>query len=418
MKLSKFAGIFILLILAFPLFSKSSINIVRDFYNVLYLVFFPFKESRTICSTLQDSIKGEVINNINHWSITVLDENGTIISDINGNVPRIPASNQKLITTAFALDRLGPSFKLTTSLLADNKGNYVILGQGDPDLDLTSLLKFGKIIVSNSQEIKTNKLYISLPETPRSYWWPSTWTSADRLNAYGAPITKLALSSNSSIYSIKSPLENFIYSLRSQINSISDSLVLEISSNLSPRSINSYKLLSKSTSAPLYALIGLANSESHNFTSEVLLRTAARNWSPQVASYRIKGWLNTLPLPSPGFLVADGSGLSRSNYVTTNGISHLLYNMSNHIYKEHYISSLSIIGLRGTLKDFPASNQLTGRFYGKTGTLTGVRSISGYLKTEYGYKYISVISNGLSSVEYTLANILNSINNNHYCSDG
>ncbi|HEV2295163.1 MAG TPA: D-alanyl-D-alanine carboxypeptidase/D-alanyl-D-alanine-endopeptidase [Tepidisphaeraceae bacterium] len=58
----------------------------------------------------------------------------------NGAMPLIPASNLKLITTAAALDRLGPDFKFRTHLLLKGEDLYLI-GDGDPTLGDAEMLK-------------------------------------------------------------------------------------------------------------------------------------------------------------------------------------------------------------------------------------------------------------------------------------
>ena len=65
----------------------------------------------------------------------MLNSDGDILGDVNGGVPRIPASNQKLISTAFALDRLGPDFRLKTRLIQRPDGSLELNGEGDPDLE-------------------------------------------------------------------------------------------------------------------------------------------------------------------------------------------------------------------------------------------------------------------------------------------
>jgi serine-type D-Ala-D-Ala carboxypeptidase/endopeptidase (penicillin-binding protein 4) len=57
-----------------------------------------------------------------------------------GTTPLIPASNLKLITTAAALDRLGPDFKFRTHLLLKGEDLYLI-GDGDPTMGDAEMLK-------------------------------------------------------------------------------------------------------------------------------------------------------------------------------------------------------------------------------------------------------------------------------------
>ena len=80
----------------------------------------------------QREVEASVGSNTAPWSVSVLDERGQLLADINGWLPRIPASNQKLISSAFALDRLGPDFRLKTELLRHADGNLEIVGEGDP----------------------------------------------------------------------------------------------------------------------------------------------------------------------------------------------------------------------------------------------------------------------------------------------
>ncbi|MGB7156562.1 MAG: D-alanyl-D-alanine carboxypeptidase, partial [Tepidisphaeraceae bacterium] len=58
----------------------------------------------------------------------------------NATTPLIPASNLKLITTAAALDKLGPDFKFRTQLLLKGEDLYLI-GDGDPTLGDAEMLK-------------------------------------------------------------------------------------------------------------------------------------------------------------------------------------------------------------------------------------------------------------------------------------
>ncbi|WP_052043036.1 MULTISPECIES: D-alanyl-D-alanine carboxypeptidase [Prochlorococcus] len=353
--------------------------------------------------------------NRDNWSITTINSDGNVTSHINGDVKRIPASNQKLLTTAFALDKLGPTHILETALYASKNGNYIFTGQGDPDLSFSSVKQFTKSIKEHSVKHGLNQLNILIKEEPRSTWWPNTWAYADRYESYGAPITRLALTSNSGQYSFMYPLDRFKNTVRSFLDYPIRFSTIESNNNQLFNRSKSFSLINKIESAPLFSLLALSNSESHNFTSEVLLKTTSNTWDTSKAALILEKWIRSLPIPSESFSVSDGSGLSRDNLATTNGISHLLYFMDKHRYSPYYISSLSILGTRGTLKYFPDSVNLHGIFYGKTGTLNGVRSVSGYLFRDNIINYISIISNGLSEVDPVIAEILNTINTDSIC---
>ena len=74
------------------------------------------------CAPLQQSLNRLLAPVASSWSVSVVNSNGDLLGDINGAMARIPASNQKLISTAFALDQLGPDFRLRTQLVQKTDG--------------------------------------------------------------------------------------------------------------------------------------------------------------------------------------------------------------------------------------------------------------------------------------------------------
>ncbi|MEM0962934.1 MAG: D-alanyl-D-alanine carboxypeptidase/D-alanyl-D-alanine-endopeptidase [Bacteroidota bacterium] len=77
-----------------------------------------------------------------YWGAYIVNlDSGEVLYDRNGVRRFIPASNMKLLSTAAALDALGPSFRYQTRLYADGdiqdgtlQGNLVVRGAGDPTL--------------------------------------------------------------------------------------------------------------------------------------------------------------------------------------------------------------------------------------------------------------------------------------------
>ena len=174
-------------------------------------------------------------------------------------------------------------------------------------------------------------------------------------------------------------------------------------------------LLHEERSIGMHGLLSLANTESHNFTSEVLLRQGTGSWDLQQARVRAMQWLSNQGIPMQGVRVVDGSGLDRGNRLTSRSLTALLLRMAQHPLANHYVASMAIAGQRGTLRHLWAGTELDGRFYGKTGTISGVRSISGVLNTSAGPRYVSMISNGAGSPNSTIGAILRQSLNPSLC---
>ena len=82
--------------------------------------------------------------------------------------------------------------------------------------------------------------------------------------------------------------------------------------------------------------------------------------------------------------MADGSGLSRYNLVSPRLLAGLLVQMDRSGSREVWRASLPIAGVDGTLQARMQEPPLRDNVRAKTGTLTGVRALSGYLTTASG----------------------------------
>jgi D-alanyl-D-alanine carboxypeptidase/D-alanyl-D-alanine-endopeptidase (penicillin-binding protein 4) len=351
----------------------------------------------------------------------VVNSNGDLLGDVNGATARIPASNQKLISTAFALDRLGPDFRLRTQLVQRADGTLELKGQGDPDLGIAGLQRFAMAALGQggARGASAGSVNLMVQEEPRQNWWPNDWHPADRAYAYGAPITRLALTSNALGGAVSDPYRRLETLFKKEVKrrggSIQVQQVRPISNSQQLQQTDEQILLHEETSAPMHALLSLANTESHNFTAEVLLRQAADQWDVRAASAAAHRWMQQQGIPLKGLRVADGSGLSRNNRVSSQTIAALLMHMDQHPYASYYQASMAIAGQRGTLRNYFIGSPIQGKFWGKTGTISGVRSISGILQTKDGPRYVSMISNGASRPNATIGQILRAVYNLSPC---
>ena len=122
------------------------------------------------CPSLQTAIQANLGSETRVWSVTVLNSDGDVLGDINGSVARIPASNQKLISTAYALDRLGPDFRLKTRLIQRPDGSMELNGEGDPDLSIAGLQRFALAALrqGGSRGVTSGPVNLMVREEPRA----------------------------------------------------------------------------------------------------------------------------------------------------------------------------------------------------------------------------------------------------------
>lgn len=112
----------------------------------------------------------------------------------------------------------------------------------------------------------------------------------------------------------------------------------------------------------------------------------------------------------------DGSGLSNQNRMTSIGITQLLYEIQSEPYYQTFYKSLPVAGnkersIGGTLRQRFTSTQLQGRVIAKTGYISNVHALSGYMKGESGKQYIFSImienrANGIANIDKAVTAIM------------
>ena len=375
----------------------------------------PVLQAEISCPALQQRVSAVIGAEADVWSVSVADARGRLLADVNGTRPRTPASNQKLISTAFALDRLGPDFRLATRLWRLPDGRFRLTGQGDPDLAIPHLQRFVRMTTLNSGASATNPVRLELAEEDAGVWWPQGWKSGDRGMAYGAPVTRLAITSNTIDDAVMNPPARLLRLLdRTVASQAPGAITLNVISAREPLPANAV-MVHEEPSTSMNGLLSLANTESHNFTAEVLLRSAAGTWNEDEAARRATAWLQNQGLPLQGIRIYGGSGLDRSDRVTSRFLAALLLRMDQHPYARFYLGSMAIAGRRGTLRHLYSGTSLDGMLYAKTGTLTGVRAISGVLQTADGPRFVSAISNGATTPNRTIGRVMEQVQNVSLC---
>ena len=349
--------------------------------NSIYFNFPGIITKNKICPTY-DALLNQTLDD--SFSVSIINNKGEIISSYNEDVPRLPASNQKLFSSAYVLSKYKLNNNLKTSLFK-NKNDYYLHGQGDPDLNYEHIIE----LISN---VKENKIInFNIVEIDSKLYWPNGWTNTDKLYEYGSPITSLAIESNHNKYDDIYALKNFIknYLKNKFPNSI---IYINFFDSEKTFYLKNFKEINKVYSTPILSLLTLTNSESHNFTAESLFKNASNTWNDN--NYiKLKRWLENKGLPATNAYFADASGLSRKNKITTKLVVLFLDKMRYFNDFKAYQSTLSITGVRGTLAKRFVNSELSGKFFGKTGTLSNVFALSGFLYKNEKPIIISIIQN-------------------------
>ena len=349
--------------------------------NSIYFNFPGIITKNKICPTY-DALLNQTLDD--SFSVSIINNKGEIISSYNEDVPRLPASNQKLFSSAYVLSKYKLNNNLKTSLFK-NKNDYYLHGQGDPDLNYEDIIE----LISN---VKENKIInFNIVEIDSKLYWPNGWTNTDKLYEYGSPITSLAIESNNNkyddIYALKNFIKNYLKNKfpNSKIN-------IDFFDSEKTFYLKNIKEINKVYSTPILSLLTLTNSESHNFTAESLFKNASNTWNDN-DYIKLKRWLENKGLPATNAYFADASGLSRKNKITTKLVVLFLDKMRYSNDFNAYQSTLSITGVRGTLAKRFVNSELSGKFFGKTGTLSNVFALSGFLYKNDKPIIISIIQN-------------------------
>lgn len=349
--------------------------------NSIYFNFPGIITKNKICPTY-DALLNQTLDD--SFSVSIINNKGEIISSYNEDVPRLPASNQKLFSSAYVLSKYKLNNNLKTSLFK-NKNDYYLLGQGDPDLNYEDIIE----LISN---VKENKIInFNIVEIDSKLYWPNGWTNTDKLYEYGSPITSLAIESNHNKYDDIYALKNFIKNyLKNKFPN--SKIYIDFFDSEKTFYLKNIKEINKVYSTPILSLLTLTNSESHNFTAESLFKNASNTWNDN--NYiTLKRWLENKGLPATNAYFADASGLSRKNKITTKLVVLFLDKMRYFNDFKAYQSTLSITGVRGTLAKRFVNSELSGKFFGKTGTLSNVFALSGFLYKNEKPIIISIIQN-------------------------
>ncbi|MEO8194501.1 MAG: D-alanyl-D-alanine carboxypeptidase/D-alanyl-D-alanine-endopeptidase [Gemmatimonadales bacterium] len=335
----------------------------------------------------------------------------------------MPASNQKVLTGAVALTKLGPDYRYRTSIVTHGvvrdgvlNGDLIVIGRGDPTISDRvhgDAMKAMREVADSIKARGINRVTGALmqggnafPDSIYGYGWE--WD--DLSGSSGAPVdellfnegmvqrpariegrdTTISIATRAPGYSYLSAL----YLALSQSGVPVNGLVNLAMDSLTAPADTVYAF----SSPPLREILKHFLKPSQNQIGEVLLKTiglektglGTADSGAVVVMRQLREW----GADSTGMVVYDGSGLSRHDLVTPETLVKILVAMQKDTAFSVFYDALPIAGVDGTIrtrmKGTPAENNLRA----KTGTIEFVRSLSGYVDTADGERLVfSFLSN-------------------------
>ncbi len=150
-------------------------------------------------------------------------------------------------------------------------------------------------------------------------------------------------------------------------------------------------MIAEHRSAPLSELLVKLNKPSDNLIAECLMKTIGTVKKKQGTSgtegtgeLAARDFFRTLTLDLDQLQQADGSGLSRRNFVSPHNIVRLLSAMRRRPDFNFFYNSLPIAGVDGTLRNRMKESAAQNNCHAKTGYISHASALSGYVTTGDG----------------------------------
>jgi serine-type D-Ala-D-Ala carboxypeptidase/endopeptidase (penicillin-binding protein 4) len=326
-------------------------------------------------------------------------ETGEAVFARHQTLALVPASNEKLAVAYAALSLLGPTYRLETVVYGEGalagavwKGRLVLKGFGDPTLtrrDLRALALQVKAagIRRVTGGIEVDESYFDSRRTGpawKPYYYLNESPSLSALTvdrgSFRGWLTKQPAMAAGTL---------FRFALRSAGVAVLGRTSRGVADPLAEQ-------LALTESEPLSRIVRYMNTESDNFTAELLLKQLGAvdgaGGTSAAGAASVRRVLQEAAVPLVGVRIVDGSGLSPRNRLTAGALIGILVAAWHEpLIRPAFVQSLAVAGVNGTLRHRMRGPPARGAVHAKTGTTLESSALSGYVRTKYAF---AVLQNG------------------------
>ncbi|NLG64189.1 MAG: D-alanyl-D-alanine carboxypeptidase/D-alanyl-D-alanine-endopeptidase [Actinobacteria bacterium] len=335
----------------------------------------------------------------------------------NGHTLLVPASNQKLVTSATAFARWGVEHRFRTELWSVRSGpdasgvlhgSIIVKGYGDPSLSSTrfqrrvlgyatsdiahfvrALQRRGVTAIRG--RVLADESYFDNARTVAG--WKASFV------AECGPLSALSLDQGTpGGRRVAEPAVYVANELRTRLIAAGITVTGGARLGAVPEGAT---LLHTEYSAPLRRIVRHMNKRSDNFTAEMLIKGLGKEFgrggTTTAGAVVERAFLVDCGVDVAEVRLRDGSGLHYRNRLSAAAVARLLRELTTREDFSVYQATLPLAGVDGTLRWRMRDTPAAGNLRGKTGTLSIASSLSGYVTTANGQKLVfSVLMNGSS----------------------
>jgi serine-type D-Ala-D-Ala carboxypeptidase/endopeptidase (penicillin-binding protein 4) len=323
----------------------------------------------------------------------------------NRNLSLRPASNEKLSVAVTALERLGPDSRISTQVRGEGAlspdgvwhGRLVLKGYGNPSLQTSGLRHLAERvrdygIVKVTGRIVADESYFDTVRVGPG-WKPSFYKEeSPPLSALIANRARV----NGRIVDYPARAATLIF--RRKLRAVGVTVLGRVAKGTAGPDA---ELLAQIRSHSISWHVRRMNRVSDNFYAEMLLKLiGARirgDGTTAAGAAVVRSTLRGHGVPMRGVRIADGSGLSSYDRLTARAIGYLLiWAVSDEDFDRHFVASLPIAGVNGTLEDRMRRGAAYRHVLAKTGTTDRSSALSGYVtNASFEPRYVfSILQNG------------------------
>ncbi len=334
---------------------------------------------------------------IKQKSIIVTTPDGRVLATRSANTPLTPASTMKVLTTMAAVDTLGADRTFATRTVDAGNGRVVVIGGGDPFLTDKASTSRHKLASLATLAVRTAKALKAVDRTTIALRYDASLFSGplfspkwkSRWRTYEARVAALEINSGklSNGKASTNPAKTAANALAKRLRAAG----IKVTSVASGKAGVTSTELARVTSASVSTIVKRTLLVSDNVAAETLLRQSAvangKAGSFTGASANLRDWLIAHSLWASGQKIYDGSGLAPASKLTTTTLAAAIRLALADAKFAPVIAGLPVAGESGTLKNrFDDKSEKAGRHtvHAKTGTLSGLAGLAGYLTTADG----------------------------------